>query len=197
MEKTLIGDPGWKNSDPGSGMEKFGSGIRDKHRGFATLVQAWLGTWVLCNTGIVYLKYLYTVTGTYPSNIARHWLHGQCRRYQHCGMHMHNPSPVLEHPVPEWVSLFWYRYRTGSGIGTCFPSGTILTGWPTISALYSMLKIVSIKGCSLVRVKRSSESAKAQIVQHDVAQFSRVQPYSVVQCSPEGVALLRRCSVAQ
>jgi hypothetical protein len=26
--------------DPGSGMRKFGFGIRDKHPGFATLVQA-------------------------------------------------------------------------------------------------------------------------------------------------------------
>jgi hypothetical protein len=36
-------DPGWKNSDPGSenwdpGWKKFGSGIRDKRRGSATLV---------------------------------------------------------------------------------------------------------------------------------------------------------------
>ncbi len=56
---------------------------------------------------------------------------------------------------------------------------------------------IRVHGGSLVRVKRSSESAKVQIVQHDVAQFSRVQPCSVVQCSPEGAALLRKCSVQQ
>jgi hypothetical protein len=33
--KFLDVDPGWKNSDPGSGMEK--SWIRDKHPGSATL----------------------------------------------------------------------------------------------------------------------------------------------------------------
>jgi hypothetical protein len=31
-----IGDPGWKNI--GSGMENFGSGIREKHPGSATLI---------------------------------------------------------------------------------------------------------------------------------------------------------------
>jgi hypothetical protein len=35
-----IRDPGWKNSDQSSGMEKFGSGIRDKHPGSATLAAA-------------------------------------------------------------------------------------------------------------------------------------------------------------
>ncbi len=45
IHKLFDADPGWKNSDPGSGMEKFGSGIRDgnsriwdKHPGSATLV---------------------------------------------------------------------------------------------------------------------------------------------------------------
>ncbi len=55
MEKIRIRDLGWKNSGPGSGMEnflirdgknldpgwkKFGSGIRDKHPGSATLIQS-------------------------------------------------------------------------------------------------------------------------------------------------------------
>jgi hypothetical protein len=31
----LTRDPGWKNSNPGSGMEKFEPGIRDKHPGSA------------------------------------------------------------------------------------------------------------------------------------------------------------------
>ena len=36
MEKIWIRDPGWKNSDPGSGVEK--SRIRDKDPGSATLI---------------------------------------------------------------------------------------------------------------------------------------------------------------
>jgi hypothetical protein len=31
-------DPGWKNPDPGSGMEKSRSGIRDKDPGSATVL---------------------------------------------------------------------------------------------------------------------------------------------------------------
>jgi hypothetical protein len=35
--KNRVRDPGWKKSGPGSGMERIGSGIRDKHPEFATL----------------------------------------------------------------------------------------------------------------------------------------------------------------
>jgi hypothetical protein len=38
MEKIRIRDPEWKNSDPTSGKKNFGSCIRDKHPGSATLI---------------------------------------------------------------------------------------------------------------------------------------------------------------
>ncbi len=41
---TRIRDPGWKNFDPGSGMEKVGSWIRDKHPESATLVFVMAGS---------------------------------------------------------------------------------------------------------------------------------------------------------
>jgi hypothetical protein len=37
IPKLFDAAPGWKKLDPGSRMEKFGSWIRDKHPGSATL----------------------------------------------------------------------------------------------------------------------------------------------------------------
>jgi hypothetical protein len=45
-----IRDPGWKNSDARSAMEKVGSGIRDKHTGSATL-DSLLGSFILSYGG--------------------------------------------------------------------------------------------------------------------------------------------------
>ncbi len=45
-------DPGWKNSDPGFGMEKVGSGIRDKHPGSATLVD---------KTKLIFMKHFFII----------------------------------------------------------------------------------------------------------------------------------------